>query len=121
MLTLPDCERKSQVHKYKEPIDWERIADSPDFRRLIHSKKAFIIPALLFSFVSLFGLLVLVGFAPGFMSAKIANIPNRSYWFAICQFVVAWIIAGLYVKRAGRFDKHAKRITTPGENNKGDA
>jgi uncharacterized membrane protein (DUF485 family) len=35
---------------------------------------------------------------------------NLAYLFALSQFFVAWLIAGLYVRAAGDFDRLAKDI-----------
>ena len=73
------------------------------------TKKVFIVPAFIFFVVYYFALPVLVGYAPGFMSAKVGHV-NLAYLFALSQFFVAWLIAGLYVKAANDFDRLAKDI-----------
>ena len=41
---------------------------------------------------------------------------NLAYLFALSQFFVAWIIAGLYVRAANNFDRLAKDILDKAEN-----
>jgi len=88
---------------------WDRIAESKEFKDLMATKKTFIVPAFIFFLVYYFALPVLVGYAPQFMDTKIGKV-NLAYLFALSQFFVAWIIAGLYVKAANNFDRLAKDI-----------
>ena len=97
---------------------WDKIAESKQFQDLMATKKTFIVPAFIFFVVYYFALPVLVGYAPGFMSTKIGFV-NLAYLFALSQFFVAWIIAGLYVRAANNFDRLAKDILDKAENSKG--
>ena len=97
---------------------WDEIATSKEFRDLMATKKIFIVPAFIFFVVYYFALAVLVGYAPQFMSAKIGKV-NLAYLFALSQFFVAWIIAGLYVRAANGFDRLAKDILDEAERARG--
>jgi uncharacterized membrane protein (DUF485 family) len=44
---------------------------------------------------------------------------NLAYLFALSQFFVAWLIAGLYVKAANNFDRLSKDILEKAENGQG--
>ena len=90
--------------------EWDRIADSRQFKDLMATKKMFIVPAFIFFVVYYFALPVSVGYAPAFMSTKVIGNVNIAYIFALSQFFVAWIIAGLYVKAANDFDRLSKDI-----------
>jgi len=99
---------------------WDEIAASKAFRDLMGTKKIFIVPAFIFFVLYYFALPVLVGYAPRFMSTKVIGQVNLAYLFALSQFAVAWIIAGLYVRAAGDFDRLAEDIVEKAENSKGD-
>jgi uncharacterized membrane protein (DUF485 family) len=99
--------------------EWDRIADSRQFKDLMATKKIFIVPAFVFFVVYYFALPVLVGYAPQFMSTKVIGEVNLAYLFALSQFFVAWIIAALYVRAANDFDRLAKDIIENAENVKG--
>jgi len=94
----------------KSSSQWDRIANSQQFKDLMATKKMFIVPAFIFFVVYYFLLPVLVGYAPAFMSTKVIGNVNIAYLFALSQFLVAWIIAGLYVKAANDFDRLSKDI-----------
>ena len=89
---------------------WDRVAASREFRDLMATKKIFIIPAFLFFLVYYFLLPILVGYAPQFMSIKVWGNVNLAYLFALSQFFMAWIIAGLYVRAGDDFDEISKDI-----------
>jgi uncharacterized membrane protein (DUF485 family) len=98
---------------------WDEIAESKAFQDLMATKKIFIVPAFIFFVVYYFALPVLVGYAPQFMSTKVIGEVNLAYLFALSQFFVAWIIAGLYVRAANDFDRLAKDILDKAEDAKG--
>jgi len=99
--------------------EWDQIAESRQFKDLMATKKTFIVPAFVFFVTYYFALPVLVGYAPQFMSIKVFGVLNLAYLFALSQFFVAWIIAGLYVRAANNFDQLAKDILDKAENDKG--
>ncbi len=88
---------------------WDKIAANKDFKDLMATKRIFIVPAFVFFVVYYFALPVLVGYAPQFMSIKVLDV-NLAYLFALSQFFVAWIIAGLYMRAASHFDRLSRDI-----------
>src|ERR1700722_1942196 len=103
-----------------DKTEWDRIAETREFKDLIATKKTFIIPAFVFFLVYYFLLPVLVGYAPNFMATKVIGEVNLAYLFALSQFFMAWIIAWLYVRAANNFDRLAKDILQKAEDAKGD-
>jgi uncharacterized membrane protein (DUF485 family) len=100
----------AQPKKYQaSQSTWDKIAESREFQDLMATKKTFIVPAFIFFVVYYFALPVLVGYAPQFMSIKVGFV-NLAYLFALSQFFVAWVIAGLYVRAANNFDRLAEDI-----------
>ena len=99
--------------------EWDRIAASQKFKDLMATKKLFIIPAFIFFVVYYFALPVLVGYAPHFMSTRVIGVVNLAYLFALSQFFVAWLIAGLYVRAANNFDRLSRDIIETAEHNEG--
>jgi uncharacterized membrane protein (DUF485 family) len=103
---MPDAAKPDQSGQTM----WDRVAASQEFKDLMATKKIFIIPAFLFFLVYYFLLPVLVGYAPQFMAIKVWGNVNLAYLFALSQFFMAWIIAGLYVKAGDDFDRISKDI-----------
>jgi uncharacterized membrane protein (DUF485 family) len=92
--------------------DWDKVAGSVEFRALLKAKLKFVATATVFFVVYYFALPILVGYAPEFMKKTVFGVVNIAYLFALSQFVMAWAIAALYVRAAGRFDKMADAILT---------
>lgn len=90
--------------------DWERVAAMAEFKALLAAKVKFIAPATIFFVVYYFALPVLVSYAPRLMETKMLGEVNLAYMFALSQFFMAWILAALYLRAAGRFDDMAKRL-----------
>ena len=90
-------------------VNWDAIAARADFKSLLKRKSAFIVPATIFFLVYYFLLPYLVGYHKELMLTKIGPV-NAAYLFALSQFFMAWIIAFLYVRAAGIFDRDAKAI-----------
>ncbi len=101
---------KGSKRRAVDPPDWDRIAGSKEFQDLLAVKKLFIIPAFVFFFAFYLGLLILVGYAPGWMSTPVIGSVNVAYLLALAQFLVGWIIAWLYVKASSKFDKLTKDL-----------
>ena len=94
-------------------IQWERLAATERFRNLLKAKRRFIVPAMIFFVIYYFALPVLIGYARPFMERRVLGPVNLAYLFALSQFFMAWVIAGLYVRAAARFDKMAAGVLQP--------
>jgi uncharacterized membrane protein (DUF485 family) len=92
------------------PTPWTRIAQSANYRALLRSKSAFILPASVFFILYYFALLVLVGWFPDLMKKPVLGPINLAYLFALSQFFMAWLLAFLYVRKAGQWDAQARRV-----------
>lgn len=87
--------------------DWAAIERLPEFRALLRAKRAFLLPACLFFVAYYFALPALVGYWPEMMSTRVIGAINLAYLFALSQFVMAWVLMALYVRRARAFDRMA--------------
>ena len=90
--------------------DWATIESTPEFRGLVAVKRRFIVPATVFFIVYYFALPLLVGYAPDAMSRDVIGKINVAYLFALSQFVMAWVVMALYVRRARDFDAREHEI-----------
>ena len=90
--------------------DWKKLEATPEFAALVARKRRFIIPATVFFIAYYFALPVLVGYFPELMSRRVFGAVNIAYLFALSQFVMAWIVAFLYVRASSRFDEMATEI-----------
>ena len=100
----------SMPEERRETHDWNAVACNKEFKELMAAKARFIVPATLVFVVYYFALPILVGYAPAFMSTPVWGPVNIAYLFALSQFFVAWFIAWMYVRAAGRFDRMARGV-----------
>ena len=83
---------------------------SPEFKELISKRKAFVVPATIFFLLWYFGFIILAGYAPDFMGESVYEGLTVGYCLALTQFVMTWVLAALYIRRADKvFDPLAKR------------
>ncbi|HEX8494276.1 MAG TPA: DUF485 domain-containing protein [Pyrinomonadaceae bacterium] len=99
--------------------DWQRVAESAEFKALVKAKRRFIIPATIFFIVYYFALLILIWLAPALMSRRVFGVVNIAYLFALSQFFMAWILALLYVRAANKHDRMASNIVNISNQHKG--
>jgi uncharacterized membrane protein (DUF485 family) len=92
-------------------IPWDTVAADGDFKKLLVSKAGFIVPMTIFFLVYYFALPVLIGWFPDLMKTKVGSV-NIAYLFALSQFFMAWIVAGLYVTKAAGWDRSAAALVT---------
>lgn len=90
-------------------IDWAAAAESPEFHELQRRKRSFVVPGLAFVFVWYFGFIALAGYAPDFMGERLIEGFTVGYALALSQFVMTWVLAWMYLRRADRvFDPLAR-------------
>ncbi|OYW71013.1 MAG: hypothetical protein B7Z37_28975 [Verrucomicrobia bacterium 12-59-8] len=94
----------------KSPVNWAALEAKPEFRALLAQKKAFIIPSFVFCMLYYLALPVLVGYFPEMMKQKVWGEVNVAYVFALSQFIMAWVLAFLYVRVAAKWDKAAAAV-----------
>ncbi|MDQ2817559.1 MAG: DUF485 domain-containing protein [Candidatus Eremiobacteraeota bacterium] len=90
--------------------EWERLENDPDFQALSYSKMHFIVPATIFFIIYYFALPVSVGYFSGLMETRVIGSINLAYLFALSEFVMAWVLTGMYVRRARTWDEKAAGI-----------
>ena len=67
------------------------------------------VPATIFFMVWYFGFIILAGYAPDFMGERVVEGVTVGYLFALSQFIMVWVLAGWYLRRAGTvFDPLAR-------------
>jgi uncharacterized membrane protein (DUF485 family) len=53
---------------------------------------------------------LLVGYRSEVMSTDVIGEINLAYLFSLSQFVMAWVIVAMYVRRARRYDAMVTRL-----------
>jgi uncharacterized membrane protein (DUF485 family) len=91
-------------------IDWDKIERDPDFKSLVRRKVRLVVPATIFFIVYYFALPIAVGWFPEFMERKVWGAMNLAYFFALSQFLMAWVLAGIYVFAAAGWDRRERSL-----------
>jgi uncharacterized membrane protein (DUF485 family) len=94
-----------------EIAQWEGLEQTTEFKQLVQARLRFVLPATIFFLVYYFLLPLLNGIAPGFMRTDVIGHVNIAYLFALSQFVMAWTLAYLYIRKANKvFDPLAEKV-----------
>lgn len=92
-----------------DPVQWNAIAETGEFKALLASKARFIVPMTIFFLFYYFSLLVLVGYFPDLMKTRIGP-ANLAYVFAFSQFIMSWAVAYAYTRVAAKWDRSAAEL-----------
>jgi uncharacterized membrane protein (DUF485 family) len=104
----------------KSNIHWEAVEADPRFQALHKDKNKFLWRMMLFALVFFFLLPVSTAYFQDIIKVKVWGVINVGLLFALAQFVVAWVIAIIYAKRANtEFDVRAKALIADAHNIKG--
>src|SRR5688572_32974964 len=83
-------------------VDWDAVEQSPEFKELVAARRRFVVPATIFFLAWYLGFILLAGYAPDFMGESIYQGFTVGYALALTQFVMVWVLAAWYLRRADR-------------------
>jgi len=94
-----------------EAVDWEALTRDPRFQSLHRRKTVFLWGLMALSVVYYFLLPIGAAYYQDLFKIRVWGVINVGLLFALSEFVVAWSIALIYSRRAGReFDQLAAQI-----------
>lgn len=94
-----------------EAVDWEALTRDPRFQDLHRRKTRFLWGLMGVSVVYYFLLPIGAAYYQDLFRVRVWGVINVGLLFALSEFVVAWAIALIYSRRAGReFDQLAAQI-----------
>src|SRR5829696_1347779 len=97
-------------HHDDRAIDWQALEASPEFAELVRRKRRFVVPATIFFLAWYLGFILLAGYAEDFMGESIYEGLTVGYVLALSQFIMVWVLAGVYLRKANReFDPLARK------------
>jgi uncharacterized membrane protein (DUF485 family) len=92
-------------------IDWNAVISDPRFQTLHRKKQSFLTGLMIFSVLFYFLLPIGAAYFQDLFKVKVWGVVNFGLLFALLQFVVAWLVAFYYSRRAGAdFDRMAREI-----------
>jgi uncharacterized membrane protein (DUF485 family) len=101
-------------------VDWKKITNDPKFQLLHRKKQAFLTGLMVFSVVFYFLLPIGAAYFQDLFRVRVWGVINIGLLFALSQFVVAWLVAWYYLRRAGgEFDRLTAEIAAQATHAKG--
>jgi uncharacterized membrane protein (DUF485 family) len=92
-------------------IDWNAVIADPRFQVLHRKKQGFLTGLMIFSVVFYFLLPIGAAYFQDLYKVKVWGVVNFGLLFALSEFIVAWLVAFYYSRRAGaEFDRLAHEI-----------
>ena|SRR5665811_2081808 len=92
-------------------INWAAIDANPKFQALHRKKTMFLWSLMIFSTVYYFLLPIGAAYFQELFKIKVWGVVNFGLLFALSEFVVAWVIAFMYSRKANaEFDAMAQEI-----------
>jgi uncharacterized membrane protein (DUF485 family) len=100
-------------------VDWNAVIADPRFQSLHRKKQGFLTGLMIFSVAFYFLLPVGAAYFQELFSQRVWGVINLGLLFALSEFVVAWLVAYYYSRRAGgEFDRLAREIAADYETGK---
>lgn len=94
-----------------DPDEWLAMANDPEFRALVASKRKFLLSSWLLVVSSFFSLSIGVALAPEWFARRVFGEINIGLILAFGEVLLVLVVAGLYVFRASRdFDPRADQL-----------
>jgi uncharacterized membrane protein (DUF485 family) len=101
---------KDRVLQQKKPkYDYERIAESPEFKHLLNTKKRFLIPSTIL-FLSLYILLPILTSYTTILNKPAIGAISWTWVYSIGLFIMTWTMCMIYVRKAAKYDAMADEI-----------
>jgi uncharacterized membrane protein (DUF485 family) len=80
----------------------EAVGKDPEMVELEHRHQSFVWPVTVFFLIYYLSLPILAGVAPDLMGTKVFGEFTVGYLFALSQFLMAFVVAGVYARWAAR-------------------
>jgi uncharacterized membrane protein (DUF485 family) len=92
--------------------DYEALERSDEFQKLVRAKRRWVVPATAFFLIWYTAFVLLAGYAEDFMGRQfIWDGVTVGYALALTQFLMVWVLAGWYLRKANRdFDPLEERV-----------
>lgn len=88
-----------------------QVIESPDFKRLVSLRWTVSMVLLALLFVTYYGYILLIPYAPDFMAAKVGEVTTAAIPIGIGVIVVAFVLTAFYVGWANKsYDPEVERL-----------
>ncbi len=90
-------------------MDYEQLINTPEFKKLVKSKKQFITPYVIIFFIVYTLMPVLTGFTT-VLETQVIGWITGTWIYAFGIFVMVWVFSTIYMSRSSKFDADAEEI-----------
>ncbi len=90
---------------------WQRIADTEGYQELVRRRHRLVRTSLIISVLWFGTFLILTTTAEGFMREQIVDGLSVAYVLGLSQFVLVWVVVGVYIRTAERVFEPLERAT----------
>lgn len=100
--------REYESYKNKQE-DFEEIERSEQFQELLTAKRKFLIPSIIVFFGLYLLFPILISYTNWMDAPAIGDI-SWAWVYSLCLFVMTWVMATIYMKKAAELDRMAEKI-----------
>lgn len=90
-------------------LDYEKIVETPEFKKLVKRKAAFSTPYIIFFTVAYFTLPILTSYTK-ILEVRAIGWMTWTWVYAFSMFIVVWVFTSIYMNKAKDFDKDVDEI-----------
>ncbi len=88
-----------------------QVIESPDFKRLVNMRWTVSMVLLVLLFVSYYGYILLIPYAPDFMKSRIGEVTTMAIPLGIAAIIIAFLLTAFYVGWANKsYDPEVERL-----------
>lgn len=106
---MSQMNEKIPFEEMKQQIDYEHIASTEEFNKLLSNKKKFIVPFTLF-YMAYSLLLPFLALYTDLLNQPVVGDITFAWIYGISFIPVSLLVCSIYVKKAAYFDEKAKEI-----------
>ncbi|MBS4205430.1 DUF485 domain-containing protein [Lederbergia citrea] len=99
---------KGKKHN-KQAVDFEEMERSIPFQELIFAKRKFLVPSIVLFFGLYLLFPILISYTNVLDKPAIGDI-SWTWIYALLLFVMTWVLATIYMKKAAGFDRMAEKV-----------
>lgn len=90
-------------------LDYEKLITTPEFKKLIKSKKQFMTPYVIIFSVIYALMPILTGYTE-ILETKVIGWITGTWLYAFGMFIMVWAFSTIYVGKSSKFDADAEEI-----------
>ncbi|NMD69894.1 DUF485 domain-containing protein [Bacillus sp. DNRA2] len=108
---------KAFKRELEQPVelDYSKIVQTASFKKLLAAKRNFIIPLSLFFLMFYFALPLMTAYSDSLNKMAYGDI-SWAWVFAAAQFIMTWVLCGVYSSKARKFDAAVEDIIEESKN-----